>query len=474
MTLRFRAGLLALLSTAGLAGCSAGSTATQVGRPDDRSVIIGTTGAPSSLDFTSTGGAAIPQALVGNVYETLVRIDDHGTVVPGLATRWDVSPDGKTYTFSLVDDKKFSNGDAFTASTAAYSITAVKEKWTNGLKAQMDVVDKTEAVNEHTLRVTLKRPSQQWLWSMATLTGAMMTPNASPADLVGTGPYVVDKFVPGSSISFKGSGKSAMIKYFSDSVGSVNALRAGDIDAVYALGSPELLDTLPQKFHVATGTTNGEVLLSMNNQRAPFNDVRVRQAVAYAIDRNAVNQVVWNGLATDTGGAPVPPTDPWFPHRDYYPYNPAKARELLTAAGNPHVTISVPTLPYAQSASELIYSQLKAVGFDVKLESKEFPAVWLGDVMGRADYQMSLIAHVEARDIPTLFANPKGYLRYDNKTVQNEVSREDMPAAVDTIMADMPALTVANLPNIVLTAPGVRGVPVTSPTGELRLAGIEK
>ena len=80
---------------------------------------------------------------------------------------------------------------------------------------------------------------------------------------------------------------------------------------------------------VEVGTTNGEVLLSMNNQRAPFDDPDVRRAVAYAVDRKAINEVVYNGLATDTGGAPVPPTDPWFPGRDYYPFDPDKARELL-------------------------------------------------------------------------------------------------------------------------------------------------
>ncbi|WP_246825157.1 ABC transporter substrate-binding protein, partial [Corynebacterium sp. HMSC034B08] len=124
------------------------------------------------------------------------------------------------------------------------------------------------------------------------------------------------------------------------------------------------------------GTTNGEVLLSMNNQRAPFDDPDIRRAVAYAIDRDAINEVVYNGLATDTGGAPVPPTDPWFTGHNYYPFDPDKARELL-AGRTPEVTITVPNLPYAQTASELIFSQLRDVGFNIKLETVEFPAVWL-------------------------------------------------------------------------------------------------
>ena len=117
-----------------LQACSAGSTATQVGRVDE-GVVVGTVAAPASLDFTSTGGAAIPQALMANVYETLVRIDDDGEIVPHLATGWDVSDDRLTYTFHLREGVTFSNGEQFTAETAAFSIDYVQNEWTNGLKS---------------------------------------------------------------------------------------------------------------------------------------------------------------------------------------------------------------------------------------------------------------------------------------------------------------------------------------------------
>lgn len=496
MTLRRAATLIAVLAALTLSACSAGSTATQLGRVAGQdSVVVGTTAVPASLDFTTTGGAAIPQALMGNIYEGLVRIDAAGDIVPLLATSWEISEDAREYTFQLREGVTFSDGSPFNAESAKFSIDYVRESWSNGLKTQMDVVESAQVLDEHTLKVVLGRPSQQWLWSMGTLTGAMMSPTGVEklaTTPIGTGPYEMRRFAVGESISFtkrpdywgEPAHQNAAIRYFSDATSAVNALRSGDIDVVWAMQSPELLDTLPEEYDVEVGTTNGEVLISMNNNRAPFDDPRVRQAVAHAVDRAALNLVVWEGLATDTGGAPVPPTDPWFTGEDHVPFDPGRSRELLDGR-TPEITISVPSLPYAQNISELLYSQLREVGFDVRLNTVEFPAVWLAEVMSAKNYDMSIIAHVEARDIPALFGNPDYYLGYDNQQVRDDLlaadtavtaqeQAEHMRAAVDTIMSEAGALTVFNLPNIVVTAPGVTGVNPTVVTDALELAGMGK
>ncbi|QGU05229.1 ABC transporter substrate-binding protein [Corynebacterium comes] len=502
MTLRRAAALITVLAGVALTACSAGSTATQVGRVAGQgSVVVGTTAVPASLDFTTTGGAAIPQALMGNIYEGLVRIDAAGDIVPLLATSWEVSENATEYIFRLREGVTFSDGSPFNAESAKFSVEYVQESWSNGLKAQMDVVESAEVLDEHTLKVVLAHPSQRWLWSMGTLTGAMMTPTGVDelaTTPVGTGPYELRRFAVGESVSFsvrenywgEPANRNAAIRYFSDATSAVNALRSGDIDVVWAMQAPELLDTLPEDYDVRVGTTNGEVLVSMNNNRAPFDDPRVRRAVTHAVDREAVNQVVWEGLAVDTGGAPVPPTDPWFTGDNYAPFDPGLSRELLADAGftadnPPEIAISVPSLPYAQNISELLYSQLREVGFEVRLNTVEFPAVWLAEVMSAKNYDMSIIAHVEARDIPALFGNPAYYLGYDNQQVRDDLlaadtavtvveQSEHMEQAVATIMSEAGALTVFNLPNIVVTAPGVTGVNPTVVTDALELAGMEK
>ena len=448
-------------------------------------VVVAASAAPAGLDFTTTGGAAAPQALVGNVYETLVRIDASGTPVPHLAER--VERDGGVFTFHLRDGVTFADGTPFTADDAAFSIHYVQNEWTNGLKAQMDPVTHVEVVNERTLRVAVEggeAAEDAWLWSMGTLTGAMMTPagvdKLATAPL-GTGPYTVKRFDVGEAIEFDARedywggdvARDGLIRYFDDPVSAVNALRVGDADVVWGMQAPQLIDTLPDDIRVEVGTTNGEVLLSMNNTRAPFDDPDVRRAVAYAVDRAAVNEVVYNGLGTDTGGAPVPPTDPWYPGRDFYPFDPDKARELL-AGRTPEITITVPNRPYAQEASELIYSQLRDVGFRVRLETVEFPAVWLNQVLKGHDYQASLVSHVEPRDVPMLFGNPEYYLGYDNAVVRERIAAGDMAGAVEQIMDDAAALTLTNAPNIVLYAPGVSGLDPNVVTDSLPLNEVEK
>ena len=449
------------------------------------SVVVAASAAPAGLDFTTTGGAAAPQALVGNVYETLVRIDASGTPVPHLADSWD--RDGGTFTFHLRDGVTFANGTPFTADDAAFSIRYVQDEWTNGLKSQMEPVTEVEALDERTLRVHVDggaAAEDAWLWSMGTLTGAMMTPEGvdtlATAPL-GTGPYTVERFDVGEAIEFRARGDywggpvahDATIRYFDDPVSAVNALRVGDADVVWGMQAPQLINTLSEDIRVEVGTTNSEVLLSMNNQRPPFDDPDVRRAVAYAVDRKAINEVVYNGLATDTGGAPVPPTDPWFTGRDYYPFDPDKARELLRGR-TPDITITVPNRPYAQEASELLYSQLRDVGFRVRLDTVEFPAVWLNQVLKGHDYQSSIVAHVEPRDVPMLFGNPEYYLGYDNAVVREQIAAGDMAGAIDHIMGDAAALTLVNAPNIVLFAPGVGGLDPNVVTDSLRLSEVEK
>lgn len=503
---RIRHGAATTLAAAGaslaLAACSAGSTATQTAAiADSGAVVVAVSGTPATLDFTTTGGAAIPQAMMSNIYETLVRIDDDGHIVPWLATDWDVSEDRTVYTFHLRDGVTFANGSPFTAETAKFSIDRVlSDAWTNGLKKLMSPVADTRVVDTHTLEVTLNAPSNQWLFAMGTFVGAMMTPDGVDAlatDPVGTGPYTVTDFALGQSITFAARddywgeaprNDAAAIRYFADAVGATNALRSGDVDAVYSMQSPELLDTITAHGHynVEVGTTNGEVLLSMNNRRAPFDDIRVRRAVMYAIDRQAVIDTAWDGFGTDTGGAPVPPTDPWYEKSDRYPHDPEKARQLLAEAGidgtNNRVVISVPSRPYATAVSEIIVSQLRDIGFDARIEATEFPAVWLQKVFRQHDYDMSIILHIEARDVPALFGDPDYYLGFDSPAVREDIARADagspeeyvsgMRAAVDTIMDQAAADTLFNYPNIVITAPGVTGANADAVDDALELATI--
>ncbi|WP_233556056.1 ABC transporter substrate-binding protein [Galactobacter caseinivorans] len=502
---RSRAGLaVALLSAAMLllSACTAGYTARDdAGAAPAGSLTVALTAAPSNLDFTTTSGAAIPQALMGNVYQGLVAVNEDGKLVPQLASGWQVDSSRTVYTFELQPGVTFSNGDPFNAESVKFSVERVKSAaWSNGLKSGMDVVKAVEVRGEHTVAITLSRPSQSWLWTMATLVGAQFTPNGTAklaTQAVGTGPFTVTSWKPGQSLTLTrrehywgqpAAAPQIALRYYADPTTATNALRAGAVDVVAGMQAPDLLPGFQKDagFKVTEGTTTGEVVMSMNNQKAPLNDVRVRRAVLHAVNRKAVLDSAWAGRGSLIG-APVPPTDPYYEDlNNAYPHDPAKARELLKQAGvdGSTITFSVPDLPYAVAAAQVVVSDLKKVGLNVKIKQQEFPAVWLDQVLTKHDYQLSVIAHVEPRDLLSLLS--KGYyLGYDSSRISELAAQADAGddasyaanmkkvvrrAVVDDAVAD----TLFLLPNLNVMRADVSGMPVNAPTTALDLTRLTK
>ena len=486
--------LAAALSAALVAACSAGSTVTgsaggasgaASGGGAGDALAVGLVAEPASLDFTTTDGAAIPQALLYNVYETLVKLDQNGEIKPALATSWTVSPDRRTYTFKLVDNARFTNGQPFTAKDAVFSINRVKKDWTTSLKAAMDVVTDAKAVSDTELQVTLAKPSNGWLYRMTSRIGAMMTEKgvgSLATAPVGTGPYTFGAWNRGDSLTLQANTgywgskphfNRVTLKYFKDATALNNALLTGTINVIGTVQAPESLAqfTGNDKYQVIEGTTNGEVVLSFNNSRAPLNDVRVRQAVRYGIDHKALLDTCWAGKGTLIGSM-VPPTDPWYEDlTGLYPYDPAKAKQLLQESGKASMPLRlrIPTLPYAVSCGQVVKSQLEQVGFKVNLDQLEFPAAWLTTVFKNADYDMSIVAHVEPRDLGAVFGNPKYYTRYDNKQLQADLAAADagtpeqqvtdMKKAARELSQDAAADFLFLLPNLIVADKGITGLP---------------
>lgn len=489
--------LAAALGTAlVLAGCNAGSS-TDPGatdRPDateppaeqeDRSVVIGLVAEPASLDFTTTDGAAIPQVLLYNVYETLVKVDQDGEVVGSLATEWDVSEDGTVYTFTLAEGVTFSNGAELTAEDVVFSIERVQsDAWTISLAAQMDIVASVEATGDHEVVVTLERPSNSWLYSMTTRVGAIFDTDGVDDlanDPIGTGPYTFGSWSRGTSITLERNEdywgqepyfEEVTLSYFGDATALNNALLTGTINVIGTVQAPEsLADFEGGDFQIIEGTTNAEVVLSFNNGAPPFDDLRVRQAARHAIDHQSLLDICWAGRGTLIGSF-VPPTDPWFEDRTGdYPYDVARAEQLLADADAAGVSVRlrVPTLPYAQSCGTVVASMLADAGFDVQVDQLEFPAAWLEDVFRNADYEMSIIAHVEPRDLRAVFGNPDYYTRYGTPELVDLLDEADagtpeeqvaaMREAAALISEDAAADFLFLLPNLIVADPDITGLP---------------
>ncbi|MEV4576133.1 ABC transporter substrate-binding protein [Nonomuraea jabiensis] len=468
-----------LLGTAACGGTSSGGGG--AGTPKTQTLSVGFVAEPANLDFTSTEGAAIPQALLVNVYEGLVKLDQDGKIVPLLAEKWDVSPDRKTYTFSLRKDVKFSSGAPFTADDVVFSLDRVKSDWKLKIKSQLDVVDKVEKKDDSTAVVTLKKPSNGFLYSMATRLGAMFS-RTGVADLankpVGTGPYTLGSWRRGDSIQLNSNASywgtkpalsSITLKYFKDATAMNNALLTGGIDVISAVQAPESLQQFadPNRFQTVEGTTNGEVVLSMNNSRPPFNDKKARQAVRYAIDHKALLETAWAGRGQLIGSM-VPPTDPWYEDRTGdYPYDPAKAKELL-GGKTLNVKMRIPNLPYAVASAQVVKSQLAQVGITADIEPLEFPARWLDVVFKQGDYDLSIINHVEPRDMG-IFADKSYYFRYDNPEFgkllasadegTEQQQTDDLKKAAKLLSDDAAADWLFLFPNLIVGKKGVTGLP---------------
>lgn len=473
--------------------CTGPATPPASGKPPASTLVIGATAQPETMDPMAVAAAAGSQALLYNVYETLVKMAPGGEVQPLLAQRWDISPDRTTYTFHLNPAATFASGARVTAQAVAQNILRVKDSKVAQqygtvvapkLVRQMAVVSAAEAVDERTLTVTLSRPSNVWLYEMSSTAGIVADPagfRGLAAASAGSGPLTLrawnkgDSVVLGRNTSYWGTPArfdEVTFKYFADPNAMNSAMMAGQLDIISNLQAPEVLSQFadPSRFKVLEGTTNGEVVLGLNNASTPLKDVRVRRAIAMAIDKRALLDTVWNGKGLVLGTMAVP-TDPYYEDLSgINAYNPAEARRLLKAAGyggGLRLRFKPAALPYASKSAQFIASQLKEVGITAPIEELQFPNRWSDVVYTKADYDMSIVSHVEARDLNT-YTNPAYYWRYNSPTFNRLYAEADratpqqypalMKRAARYLAQDAPSVWLFMLPNLVVTKPGVTGV----------------
>ncbi|MBM3539818.1 MAG: ABC transporter substrate-binding protein [Alphaproteobacteria bacterium] len=394
------------------------------------SVAIGMTLEPPHLDPTGGSPAqAIREVTYLNIYEGLVRLDRDGKIQPLLATSWTTSPDGLTYYFRLRDGVTFHDGAAFDASAAKFTLErAMAADSTNSQKWIFAPIAGIEAPDVSTLVVKLKEPTANFLYGLAWGDAVMFHANSvanNKTNPVGTGPYKFERWNRGDRVelvrneTYWRSGaatlRRASFRFIADAQAQVNALRAGDIDALPNMAGPEAVEPLKtdRRFTVAIGATEGETIVGLNNQKAPFNDVRVRRALSHAIDRRQVIAGAMSGAGTPIGAHFSPLHPAYVDLTGQYPYDPAKARALLAEAGHPNgfaATLRLPPPPYARRSGEVVAALLAQVGVRVTIEPMEF-AQWLDQVFRNKNFDMTIISHTEPLDIG-IYARDDYYFGY--------------------------------------------------------------
>jgi ABC-type dipeptide/oligopeptide/nickel transport system permease component/ABC-type transport system substrate-binding protein len=393
-------------------------------------VTIGMQLEPPILDPTASPAAAISEILYGNVFEGLVQFAADGSVVPKLAASWEISSDGLSYTFHLEHGVRFHDGNIFDAAVAKFSLDRARAPGSvNPQKSRLAKIRAIEIPDPLTVRVLLDQRSGGLLQSLAWGAFVMVSPASAATNAVqpvGTGPFRFSGWRRGDSITLaRGAhywGKPAALgqatfKFIADPTAAYAALMAGDVDAFSNYPAPE---SFPQfaadaRFAVFAGTTEMKTVLALNHRVAPLDNLLVRRAISYALDRRAIIDGAMFGYGTPIGSH-FPPRNPAYVDlTGVYPHDVAKARSLLTAAGYPRgfsLTLKVPPPSYARRGGEIVAAQLAQAGIRVRIENLEW-AQWLDQVFTRHDFDMSIVGHAEPMDYD-IYARDDYYFGYSN------------------------------------------------------------
>lgn len=348
-----------------LAGLGAGMTAISLvpGAKNFLNAGIGITKAAAQMTGTLRVGWTPPVSLdpalfndapdisIGiSIYDYLVMLDAKSNVVPHLAKSWAISDDGKEYTFTLESGVKFSDGSDFSAEDVKFTFDRLKdEKTGSAAKSLFDSVTAIDAVDATTVKFTLSEPSAVFLKSLTDYhTCIIKNGTTDPATTyIGTGPFTADSidvtdralFTAKSDYWKAGQPKVSSLElvFAKDTTANVQALQGGQLDWVARIPIEQFVQ-LQNDANLTTINiaTNQWPNIRIRADRGPGQDVRVRQALKYATDRDALNEVIYKGLATVGRDSPVGPLYSYYSEETpIYAHDPAKAKALLADAGFP-------------------------------------------------------------------------------------------------------------------------------------------
>ncbi len=461
-------------------------------------INIGMVLEPPNLDPTGGAAAAIDEVVYANVFEGLTRFGSDGAVLPALASSWDVSADGLTYTFHLQAGVKFHDGTDMNADDVVFSLNRARaEDSTNAQKALFKGIASVEAANATTVTVTLSEPNGNFPFNMA-WGDAVIVGEESIADAatnpIGTGPFKFMNWVQGDRVDLERNAdywgaapalSKATFKFISDPNAAFAAVMAGDVDAFPNFPAPETLSQFESdpRFAVIVGSTEGETILSTNNKSGPLSDVKVREAIAHAINRQEIIDGAMSGYGTPIGTHFAPHNPAYVDLTAMSAYDPELSKKLLAEAGQEglKLRLMLPPPAYARRGGEIIAAQLRAVGIEAEISNLEW-AQWIEQVFKGKDFDLTIVSHTEPADI-NIYARPDYYFQYDSAEFQALMDKLNLatdPADRMAIQADAQKMIASEYVNgylFQLAKTGVanakiQGLWANSPTQANDLTGV--
>lgn len=394
---------------------------------------------PSSLDPTSAPAASIGEVVHYNVFEGLVKIEESGATTPLLASSWRIEPDGTTYRFALRKSVRFHDGAPFDAAAVRFSFeramapgSANKSK-----KSLFDNIASIETPDPHTVVLRLRHADANTLFRLGEGPAVVLHPatagQAATAP-VGTGPYRFGGRKPGHGISLlKFDGyrnarevqiREVLFRFINQPEAQAEAMQAREVDVFFNIATLAVAHfQADSAYQVLIGASSGKGMLALNHRRKPLDDVRVRRAIAHAMDRERFIQEVLDGRGKAIGSH-FSPTDAGYVHlAGLYPYDPERALALMREAGVPlplKLTLTLPPTPYARAGAPLLVTELARIGIEVAVQEADWAQWMAGPFSGNFD--LTLINHVEPLDYQ-IYADPDYYFGYDSPEFRDLVER---------------------------------------------------
>lgn len=475
-------GCLILLSgLVALAGCPSSPPT------ESRQVLrIALDTAPSHLD-PRYGIDAASARVMQLIYNGLVRLDAQARIVPDVAASWDM-PDPATYVFHLRRDVVWHDGEGLTAADVHYTFTSILDAKTESPKrGSFGKIQAIEIVDDYTIRFRLSEPFAPFLTNNMTQ-GLIPRPRRDGAEPnldahpIGTGPFKFDRLEPNVGIHLAAhaayfEGRTALdgvvFRILPDAMVRLFELQKGNIDLIQNALPPDLLTQLRQDDQYAVIEAPGTkfTYLGINCQDDILKHVEVRQALAYAMDREAVIRHVMSGLAQPADG--ILPTGHWAYEANVprYGYDPSRAAALLDQAGFPDPDGEGPKprfkLQYKTSQDELgrriaavLQEQWRLVGVEIEIRSFEW-GTFFGDVRA-GNFQLYALNWVgisepdhlhyilHSQSVPPAGANRGRYLNADLDALLDAGRRGLTPAARRVSYSQAQALIAGQLPYVPL------------------------
>ena len=426
--------LMTLLGTV-LSGCGDGSAAeTQKSRADTNELVVGIAqDLDDSLDPHKTVKAGTREVMF-NVFEGLMKPTPDGDLTPAIAESYEVSEDRMTYTFHLREGVQFHNGKTVTAEDVVYSIQRCAAATETGIVQveAFSVIQDIKTPDDKTVAITISEPSNEFISYMTT---AVLPADYDKQDTdpVGTGPFkFVSRTAQDSVVLEKFNeywGTPAQLdkvtlKIMENADSLMMSLQSGAIDLCAHLTSTQVAQ-LEKDFNVAEGTMNLVQAMYLNNAVAPFDDVRVRQALCYAVDKQEIIDLAFDGYGSPIGSSMYPAFGKYFDDSltNYYTKDVEKAKALLAEAGYPDgfdMTITVPSnyKPHMDTA-EVLVQQLAQIGVNATIEPIEWES-WVSDVYAGRQFQSTVVgvdaSTMTARALLERFTSDygKNFINYNN------------------------------------------------------------